>query len=469
MQPPLYSFIDLILENEDVLIDNILAYAKQHNYVEYTSTLKEAWRISISGLSASLVEALKKHNGIPQITPNSGYGETKISSFATLEAQKHRKRGISLGLFLGLMTYYEQAYLDLLWQSAFPPNQKQIFAQYIKRYFTHIELEFVIEWSSSTENQKLRELQEQNKKITNEKNKYLTLFESIYDPVILLDKNNNIDNFNHRAAEEFLQETGSGKHYYGALKKDARLNWLRKVAEDFNHSDENEIIKEKTASTTKGPKTYLIKFKKMMDVSEKYAGSVIIFNDITIRLKTEKELSEKNKKLEYYAYTDPMTKVYNRRTGLEKLETKLDWAQKNHIPLSVCYFDIDGLKKANDTYGHAEGDSLINFVSSTAKLAIREEDCISRMGGDEFLIIFPNCTQANATSIVQRILGKLEEYDHSFKKEYKHSFSYGIIEVPANCHCTANEVLKKADETMYEMKTLKKSLAAGRTLPVNPA
>lgn len=456
------AFKNLILCSEEILIEKVLKYAKKRNYVKYTSTLIEAWRISISSLSASIIKAIETNGTIPEINTDENYAKNEMAEFGVLEAQKHRSRGVTLGMFLGLMKYYQQAYADLIQESALSAEEKQFFLQYVKRYFDHVEIGFIVEWTGLSEEQKLQELQEENRNMTNEKNKYLTIFESMYDPIILADKDNHIENINYQAAKDFMDVTISGMKYYSNIETDMKLNWLKQDLMEFDRLKKNEILQERTIQTKTGPKTYLVKFKKMLDVSEKYSGTVIIFNDITERLIIEQKLAKQYEKIEYYAGTDTMTKVLNRRTGLIRLDKELALSYSGDISLSICYFDIDGLKAVNDTYGHIEGDLLINRIISTVKSFVRKIDSISRMGGDEFLITFPDCNEADAGKIMQRGIDKLVEYDKKSKKAYKHSFSYGIIEVPIGRNMNINEVIKIVDKKMYQNKSFKKMQAINK-------
>lgn len=452
------NFKKIILNNEEILVEKVLNYAKKQNYVKYTSTLKEAWRMSIAGLSESLIKVIEKNSSIPEMGPDDDFTKSEIAEFGIIEAQKHRSRGITLSMFLGLMKYYHQAYTDLINESNFSLEEKTYFSQYIKRFFDHVELGFTMEWLGLSEKQKSEELQRANRELSNEKNKYLTVFESIYDPIILVDKNNNIENINHKAAEVFLDEVISGMKYYSKTDTDKQLDWLNKELIKFINLNENEIFEEKVIETKAGEKTFLVKFKKMLDISEKYRGTVIIFYDITERVKIENELKIHQKQLEFYAFTDPMTGISNRRTGLMILEKELAFVFRKGTPLSICFVDVDGLKMVNDTYGHAEGDLLINFIVSSIKSSIRDIDTISRIGGDEFILIFPDCCESDAKEIVRRIYSKLEEYNSRGEKPFKYSFSFGIIEVTRDTTLSANDIIKVADKKMYKHKLSKKEL-----------
>ncbi len=446
-----------LLVKEDVLMEKVLDYAKKHDYTKYTSTLKEAWRMSISGLTGALAEAIDKTGDIPEMGPDDDFANSEIAEFGIIEARKHRSRGVAIGMFLGLMKYYCQAYVDLVQESGFSPEEKEHFSQYVRRYFDHIELGFAVEWMNLSEKQMIEELQERNRQMTNEKNKYLTVFESMYDPAILLDRDNRIQNINSQAAAIFLELDKSGAKYYGDMDIDDRFSWITVEIDAFIKTEMNEMTLQKTLPVNGAGRTYAIKIKRMMDVSEKYGGSVVVFSDITDMLETESKLRQQKEKLKSIAYTDPMTGVPNRRTGMMKLERELEKVRERERPTSVCYIDVDGLKRVNDIHGHNEGDELINEVAKSIVGTVRESDAVNRMGGDEFLIIFPECDKSSAEKIIRRIQRKLEMYDEQEIKAYTHTFSYGIIELNRHHRYDAKEVIRLVDEKMYANKSFRYS------------
>ncbi|MFA9378431.1 MAG: diguanylate cyclase domain-containing protein [Lachnotalea sp.] len=447
---------NLIIGSEDILMAKILTYAKITDYAKYTSTLAEAWRLSIKGISDALINNMNQLDAIPELGPDVDFSKSEMASFGVKEAQKHRIRGITIEMFLGFMKYYQQVYTDLINESDFTGEEKIYFLHYVKRVFDFIELGFITEWMVQSDEKKLLSLQDTSRKTMNEKNKYLTIFESIYDPIILIDKDKNIENINSRAAEVFLDDSTSGRKYYSDVNMDITLNWLKDDLDQFFSHSEDEILLEKTIETKIGTKTYAVKLKKMMDISEKFSGTVIIFYDISERLEFEKQLKKQYKELEYYAYTDPMTGALNRRTAFVKLDQEIALLSDEGMTLSVCFVDIDGLKCVNDTYGHTQGDDLIKLIILTMQSIVGVIDTICRMGGDEFLIIFPNIRKAKADKILKKIINKLAKYDQKSGKPYKHEFSYGIVEVPTDCLKEANEIVKVADQRMYQQKESKK-------------
>lgn len=451
------KLIKLILDSEDILMEKILRYAKERDYVKYTSTLVEAWRLSISGLSEALIHAIKRSNLIPELNSDNNYSSSEIAEYGVLEAKKHRSRGITLIMFLGLMKYYQQAYLDLVSDSEFSIKEKTYFEQYIKRYFDNVEMGFIAEWTSSSEKDVLHSLQEANREITNEKNKYLTVFESIYDPIVLFDKDNKIENINHQAAKTYMNLSGTGMKYYSNINTDIIHDYLREELDDFVNAKNSEIAVIKTIETKKGERTFRIRFRKMLDVSEKYSGTVVTFHDITERLEFEKQLKSKNEQLAYYANIDCMTNILNRRTGLIALEEELAAQKEKNSDLSICFIDLDELKNVNDAYGHLEGDSMIKTIVKTFRVLIGEKDLILRLGGDEFLIILPDSDYPNSEQLIKNVETQLAKEDALNKKKYKHSFSYGIVDVKMDGIYDSNEIIRRADEKMYIQKANKKN------------
>ncbi|MFH1154201.1 MAG: hypothetical protein V1793_10320, partial [Pseudomonadota bacterium] len=196
----------LLGKNEDWLMERILAYAIRQGYSAYTSTLKEAWRLSISGLSTSIIDGLHRYSSTPELTPEEDLSEDPIALFGIVEAQRHRERGISLNMFLGLMKYYRQSYIDMIRCENLDSEIQEYCELFINRVFDRIEIGFCVEWSGAGGDKAIQEMQINNRMMTNEKNKYLTIFESIPNPVIILNPGGKVGarqescHFNHNSS-----------------------------------------------------------------------------------------------------------------------------------------------------------------------------------------------------------------------------------------------------------------------------
>jgi len=281
------ALAQLITSSEDWLIRRVLCYAREREYVKYTSTLEEAWRLSISGLSSSLLEALRLHQSPPELHPDEDIAKDPMTGFGVIEAQKHRSRGISLGMFLGLMKYYRQSYVDLVCEAGFPKELEEKSRLFVDRFFDRVEMGFCEEWVHSSTIGLIEELQSTNRSMTNEKNKYLTIFESLANPVFLFDTKNELDNLNHAAAQ-LLGATGSpGGFYYGGALPLKSVPWLTEELVAFASGNEPSLILEKDFTGVNCTRHFQIQFKRMLDVSEKFRGTVVILTDLTERRQVE--------------------------------------------------------------------------------------------------------------------------------------------------------------------------------------
>ena len=169
--------------------------------------------------------------------------------------------------------------------------------------------------------------------------------------------------------------------------------------------------------------------------------------DITERKEVEKELID-------YANFDPLTGIYNRRRGLDVLEKDKQRAISHKMELTVCFADINDLKYVNDNYGHDAGDELIKTVVEVIKSKVRERDTLIRLGGDEFLICFPDCNQQKAKTILRRIIDQFESINHTNQFSYQIILSYGLAqfnEIDKKVN-TIEKIINLADQRMYKHK-----------------
>jgi len=285
----------LVLDSEDWLMDRILEYAQARGYTKYTSTLKEAWRLSISGLSKSLLQAIEIGLEKLELFPEEDCKVDPIASFGIREAKLHRERGVELGMFLSLMKYYRQTYLDLIYSAGFESDYLQTCRLIVIRFFDRVELGFCTEWASQGESKKTHELQAMNRDMTNEKNKYLTIFESLQEPAILLDADNRVVNVNHAWIQLFEGEAVPGSVYYGREPVERNLPWLADGLRAAADAVTYEQVLEKTMETTRGPRDFFVKIKRMQDVSNKFAGAVILLTDITDLKHLQASLQERER------------------------------------------------------------------------------------------------------------------------------------------------------------------------------
>lgn len=175
-------------------------------------------------------------------------------------------------------------------------------------------------------------------------------------------------------------------------------------------------------------------------------------DDMLKRLYLEKE------KLNYYASIDVMTGVLNRRAGLELLSKEFNLSKSNKKNIVVCFADVDRLKIINDNFGHEEGDKLLISAAKILRESIRKTDFIIRMGGDEFLIVFPKTIMKEVNEIWYEICNRVEKINKS-NKNYNFSLSYGFYEYSQDIkkEMSINDLIGKADAEMYKNKIKKRN------------
>jgi PAS domain-containing protein len=285
------QFFDYIESHEDWLMARILNYASERGYTRYTSTLKEAWRLSISGLSKSLIETVKVNGDNLELSPDDDYSADPATAFGILEAKKHRERGVQLAMFLGLMKYYHQSYQDLIREAGFDQGLQRQYLTIIDRFFDRVEIGFCTTWSLAGHPEQLEDLQLINRQMTNEKNKYLTIFESLSLPVYLITKQGFIENFNYAAAITLKGKSHPGQKYYGDDQERIlfveQFPWFKEQYESFTRSDNSQEHAESLIDTE--DKHFRVSFSRSLDVSGKFSGTIVIVEDITRSKKAEKE------------------------------------------------------------------------------------------------------------------------------------------------------------------------------------
>ncbi|MBP1728514.1 MAG: sensor signal transduction histidine kinase [Deltaproteobacteria bacterium] len=153
------SLTQIITEGEAALVERVMLYADRMGYAKYTPLDPEIWKIAIHGLSAGLTAALQVSAEIPELSPDPEFIIDRITAFGVEQARKHRSRGVSLEMFLGLMKYFRQSYLDLLDDSTLASGSRTWAHTYVERYFDRIELGFISEWERAANKLKLQQEQ----------------------------------------------------------------------------------------------------------------------------------------------------------------------------------------------------------------------------------------------------------------------------------------------------------------------
>lgn len=118
---------------------------------------------------------------------------------------------------------------------------------------------------------------------------------------------------------------------------------------------------------------------------------------------THEQLAEGREALRFNASHDPLLQFWNRTAILDLLSSELGRAKRLQSPLCVFFVDLDFFKSVNDSHGHLVGDEVLHRVAEKVSSALREYDHVGRFGGDEFLVVLPNCTSEAAREVAERV------------------------------------------------------------------
>lgn len=160
------------------------------------------------------------------------------------------------------------------------------------------------------------------------------------------------------------------------------------------------------------------------------------------------ELALKNKELEQLASTDSLTRIHNREKLSRIFARELELLDSGDKPFAVISVDLDHFKKINDTFGHAVGDQVLIAAARTMKDTIRATDFIGRWGGEEFLILCPQTSLADAHGLAQRICDAVAA--NRYASGQMHSVSMGVAAYhPGD---SLDTLLHRSDQAMYRAK-----------------
>ena len=176
-----------------------------------------------------------------------------------------------------------------------------------------------------------------------------------------------------------------------------------------------------------------------------------ILNAITLQLAILLDLAilkRKASELEQISVTDELTGLLNRLYLNERLPEELSRSHREGYKMSFLMIDIDDFKSYNDDFGHAEGDKALQIVAQCLKDMLRGADVAVRFGGEEFSILLPQTTADEAAMIAERLRKKVASIKFHDRQM---SISIGVADC-SDTPCTAQEIIKWADDALYEAK-----------------
>lgn len=162
---------------------------------------------------------------------------------------------------------------------------------------------------------------------------------------------------------------------------------------------------------------------------------------------------EARAKIANLADTDDLTGIWNKRYFRRYLPQEIERARTFNIPLALLLFDIDEFKQINDNYGHVIGDVVLSELCGVVRETLRPTDILARFGGDEFAIILPHTDAGGAVAVAERVLRRVRALAIPTDEEaaIRCSISIGIAEFRGE-DITANDLIRRADERLYQSK-----------------
>jgi diguanylate cyclase (GGDEF)-like protein/PAS domain S-box-containing protein len=227
----------------------------------------------------------------------------------------------------------------------------------------------------------------------------------------------------------------SGRHdadYYAAM-------W-RRLAQDgywygevWNRRKNGEVFAEMQAISA------------MRDAQGKVSQYISLFSDITERKAHESQL-------EHIAHFDALTNLPNRVLLADRLQQAMAQAQRRQLKLAVVYLDLDGFKAINDHHGHQTGDQVLITLAQRMKEALREGDTLGRIGGDEFVAVLIDLQETQSSvPLLGRLLSAAAEPVQA-GESLQVSASLGVTFYPQAHDLDADQLLRQADQAMYQAK-----------------
>ena len=176
--------------------------------------------------------------------------------------------------------------------------------------------------------------------------------------------------------------------------------------------------------------------------------------ELKARLKTGKRLIDLQRQLQEQASRDSLTELWNRKRMFRILDKEINRAQRDNLPVAVIMMDIDRFKSINDTHGHHFGDLVLKEVTKVLRKSVRNYDEICRYGGDELLVILPNCNSAKTESIAERLRQNVCQHRiKSDKVSFNATISLGGASTESySSEVTSDALIIAADEALLEAK-----------------
>ncbi|MFC2156648.1 diguanylate cyclase [Acidobacteriota bacterium] len=187
--------------------------------------------------------------------------------------------------------------------------------------------------------------------------------------------------------------------------------------------------------------------------ADDYITKPFHFLELKVRLQNGERIIKLEENRIQQANTDGLTKLWNKKKILEFMGEELGRSQRHEQPLGVLMIDIDFFKIVNDTYGHVAGDHILEIIAQRLEGSLRCYDKIGRYGGDEFLVVLPNCRQSDIEEIAERLRTSVCNETVQFKdQEIPVTVSLGGVSTESFPKISGVDLLMNSDKALYQAK-----------------
>lgn len=165
--------------------------------------------------------------------------------------------------------------------------------------------------------------------------------------------------------------------------------------------------------------------------------------------------SEYHEEIYRLTIIDALTDIHNKRYLMEFLDRELSRTARYQRPLALIIFDLDRFKSINDEMGHLGGDYALRELSAIVKGCIRKEELFARYGGEEFVVVLPETNREGGIKAGERIRTLVEKHPFVYEeKTFPVTVSVGVASTEGGEILTPTDLIRQADERMYQAKTL---------------
>ena len=242
-----------------------------------------------------------------------------------------------------------------------------------------------------------------------------------------------------------LRRVHRGKKY-GDFHTQEVTNRFTEIVDEVFRTGKSVQLEHKS---TRDDNYFLLTLSPVMESGGEITAVTVVSKKIT-------ELKKMEEELRTLTLTDALTGLYNRRGFLTFAEQHLKIANRMKSKIYMLYADLDNLKRINDTLGHQEGDEALKETARLLEETFRESDIVSRIGGDEFVVMPIGNSERDTGSVSSRLQNNIDLHNGKKNSRYTLSLSIGITYYDPAHPVTPEDLLFQGDKLMYQHKIGKK-------------